>query len=229
MYAVAIDGPSGAGKSSISRAVAQKIGFIYVDTGALYRTVGLFLLKNGISPQDSEAVEAQLPKIQVEMRYAGEEQRMFLCGEDVSDAIRTDAVSYAASTASKIPAVRAFLLDLQLQMAEKYNVIMDGRDIGTVILPHAQVKIFLTASAEERADRRCKQLRESGAEVEYDTILKNIIERDAQDMNRETAPLRAADDAVTLNTTGFEKEKSIAVITEIIQEKLRAYGFAFSD
>lgn len=221
MFAVAIDGPSGAGKSSVSKAVAQRLGFIYVDTGALYRTVGLYLIRQGISPEDVEAVTAALPDISVEMKHEKSGQRMLLCGEDVTEQIRTGAVSTAASVSSAIPAVRQFLFGLQTDMAEKYNVVMDGRDIGTVVLPHAQVKIFLTASAEERARRRVEQLRYQGIAEDYDTVLREIKERDERDSSRELAPLKPCEGAILVDSTGNKKMKqTVDIICDLIKERL---------
>ncbi|WP_322180409.1 (d)CMP kinase [Neglectibacter caecimuris] len=201
MFAVALDGPSGAGKSSIAKAAAKELGFVYVDTGALYRTIGLYLLEHGLDPKDPAQVEPALPEIQVELRHDPEGQKMFLCGREVTGLIRTPEVSMAASRCSAHPAVRAFLLELQRELARKNNVLMDGRDIGTVVLPEARLKVFLTATPEERARRRVKQLQESGHEAEYGEILKDIQQRDYQDTHRETAPLKQAEDAVFLDTT----------------------------
>ncbi len=201
MFAVALDGPSGAGKSSIAKAAAKELGFVYVDTGALYRTIGLYLLEHGLDPKDPAQVEPALPEIQVELRHGPEGQKMFLCGREVTGLIRTPEVSMAASRCSAHPAVRAFLLELQRELARKNNVLMDGRDIGTVVLPEARLKVFLTATPEERARRRVKQLQESGHEAEYGEILKDIQQRDYQDTHRETAPLKQAEDAVFLDTT----------------------------
>lgn len=221
MFAVAIDGPSGAGKSSVSKAVAQRLGFIYVDTGALYRTVGFYLIQSGIAPEDAQAVTAALPGITVEIKYEQGGQRMLLCGEDVTEKIRTGDVSKAASVASVIPAVRQFLFKLQTDMAENHNVVMDGRDIGTVVLPHAQVKIFLTASAEERARRRVEQLRRQGTPEEYDIVLREIKERDERDSSREVAPLKPCKDAVLVDSTLNEKmTQTVDTICDVIKEKL---------
>lgn len=221
MFAVAIDGPSGAGKSSVSKAVAARLGFIYVDTGALYRTVGLYLIRNGISPENADAVAAALPDISVEMKHDKSGQRMLLCGEDVTDKIRSGDVSTAASKASAIPAVRRFLFQLQTDMAEKYNVVMDGRDIGTVVLPHAQVKIFLTASPEERARRRVAQLRRQGIPEDYDAVLREIKERDERDSSREVAPLKPCEGAILVDSTNNKKmEQTVNTICELIQKKL---------
>lgn len=219
MFSVAIDGPAGAGKSSVAKAAAKELGFIYVDTGALYRTIGLYLLEHGIDPRDAEKVEAALSEIQVEPRVAPEGQQMFLCGENVTDRIRTPEVSMAASNCSAIPAVRAFLLELQRELAQKSNVLMDGRDIGTVVLPNAQLKVFLTASPEERARRRVKQLRESGHEAEYEEILKDIQQRDYQDTHREAAPLKQAEDAVLLDTSDISFAEAVVKLTALVRER----------
>lgn len=219
MFAVAIDGPSGVGKSTVSRAAAEKLGFIYVDTGALYRTLALFLIEHEVDIGDEAAVKAVLPAIKIEMRYTEAGQRMLLCGKDVTDKIRTEVVSRAASVTSAIPAVRAFLLHLQTEMAQRYNIIMDGRDIGTVVLPHAQVKIFLTAKAEERARRRCEQLKAAGTDADYAAVLKDIQERDYRDTHRETAPLKPAPDAVIVDSTENEMADTVDTIVDIIRKR----------
>lgn len=219
-FAIAIDGPAGAGKSSVAKAAAKALGFIYVDTGALYRTVGLYMLQHGIAPNDLSAVENALKDITVDMKHEEDGQHMFLCGEDVTDRIRTPEVSMAASNFSKIPAVRSFLLSTQINMAERYDVLMDGRDIGTVVLPNAQVKIFLTASAEERARRRCLELEQKGQPEPYEEILEDIKKRDAQDMNRETAPLKPAEDSVLLDTSDLDFEGSVNRLLEIVRERM---------
>ncbi len=219
-FAVAIDGPAGAGKSSVAKAAAKALGFIYVDTGALYRTVGLYMLQHSIDPADLTAVENALKNITVDMKHEEDGQHMFLCGEDVTDRIRTPEVSMAASNFSKIPAVRAFLLSTQINMAERYDVLMDGRDIGTVVLPNAQVKIFLTASAEERARRRCLELEQKGQPEPYEAILADIKKRDDQDMNRETAPLKPAEDSVLLDTSDLDFEGSVNKLLEIVRERM---------
>ncbi len=217
---IAIDGPSGAGKSTLARMTAKKLGYIYVDTGALYRTVGLFVLRRGVGTKDREGVAALLPEIRIEMAYDGAGvQRMLLNGEDVTDLIRTPEVSMAASDVSAIPAVRAFLLDTQRDMAKKHSVIMDGRDIGTVVLPQAQVKIFLTASAAERARRRWRELREKGIDTDYESVLRDIELRDRNDSSRDIAPLRPAPDAVMCDTTEHDLEASFGMICDIIRER----------
>ncbi|MCI5651190.1 MAG: (d)CMP kinase [Ruminococcus bromii] len=220
MFSIAIDGPAGAGKSSVAKEAAKALGFVYVDTGALYRAVALYMLRHGITPSDAEAVEAALPAVTVDLRYEPDGQHVLLCGEDVSDAIRMPEVSTAASDCSAIPAVRKFLFSLQTGMAERYDVLMDGRDIGTVVLPNAQVKIFLTASAEERARRRCRQLKEKGVEADYEKTLREIRERDEQDMNRETAPLKPAEDSVLLDTSELDFRGSVEKLLEIVRERM---------
>lgn len=220
-YSIAIDGPSGAGKSSLARAVAKKFGFIYVDTGAIYRTVGLACLRAGIERKDEARVIPFLPTLTIEMKYNDEgEQRMYLNGEDVSEAIRMPEISICASDVSSLAGVRAFLMDMQRNMAEKYSVIMDGRDIGTVVLPNADLKIFLTASAAARAERRVLQLREKGVEESFEAVLKDIQYRDEQDTNRAAAPLRQAEDAILVDTSDMNKEESIAYLCGLVRKTL---------
>ena len=218
--AIAIDGPSGAGKSSLARRCAEAFEFLYVDTGAIYRTVGLAAIRSGTDRRDSDAVGELLPKLAIELRYnENREQRMFLNGEDVSEAIRMPEVSIAASDVSALPIVRQFLMDMQRSLAEKNNVMMDGRDIGTVVLPQAELKIFLTASAEERANRRVKQLQEKGVAADYDEVLRDIRYRDEQDSSREAAPLRQAEDAVLVDTTELNVDESFALLSQLIIER----------
>lgn len=220
MFAVAIDGPAGAGKSSVAKAAAKELGFVYVDTGAIYRTIALYVLRQGVAPQDAAGVEGLLPQIEIGMEYTDQGQKMILNGEDVTGLIRTPEVSMATSTCSAIPAVRAFLLQLQRDLAEKNNVLMDGRDIGTVVLPHAQLKVFLTASPQERARRRVLQLEESGRKADYEAILRDIQQRDYQDSHRETAPLRPAEDSVLVDTSGVTFEESVRWLVELVRERL---------
>ncbi len=220
MIGIAIDGPSGAGKSTVAKALAKEFGYIYVDTGAIYRTVGLYMHNIGVSTEDKEGIEKNLSDVDFELRYENGEQKMYLCGEDVSDKIRTPIIAKYASVVSAVPAVRAFLLETQKKLARENNVIMDGRDIGTVILPDADVKIFLTASAESRADRRVKQLLEKGETVSFEEILASIKERDERDSGRDVAPLKAAEDAVTLDTSDMNLEESIAAAKKIVEDKL---------
>ena len=218
--AIAIDGPAGAGKSTISKAAAKRLGFIYIDTGALYRTVGLAATRAGVEPKEGEVLDSLLNSIKVELTFNDRgEQVVLLDGEDVSGLIRTPEASMMASAISAVPAVRAFLLDLQRDMAKTNNVIMDGRDIGTVILPNAEVKIFLTASPEARAKRRYKELIEKGEDVKYEDVLNDVITRDYNDSHREIAPLKQADDAVLADTTEVDLEGSIELIISIIKEK----------
>lgn len=216
---VAIDGPSGAGKSTVARAAAAKLGYVYVDTGAMYRAIGLAVCRRGISGDDIAGIVATLPTVELAIRYQNGEQHILLCGEDVSDAIRTPEIAKYASQVSAVPEVRAFLLETQRNMAKNGNILMDGRDIGTVILPDAPVKIFLTASAQSRAERRYKELIEKGQQVTMDGILHDINERDRQDMTRAVAPLKQADDAVLLDTSSLTLEESIAAVLRIIREK----------
>lgn len=222
MIAVAIDGPAGAGKSTISREVARRLGFIYVDTGALYRAVGLYAYEHGADTASSDMVVPLLPRIKLELEYVDGKQRVLLNGLDVSDDIRKPPMSMAASDVSAMPQVRAFLLDLQRNMAKVHNVVMDGRDIGTVILPDAQIKIFLTASVEERARRRYEELTASGEKVDYRELLAEVVRRDRNDSNREHAPLKIAPGAIVIDTTGYTLERSIDIVAGVIKERLLA-------
>ena len=216
---VAIDGPSGAGKSTVARAAAAKLGYVYVDTGAMYRSIGLAVSRKGIAGEDTEGIKAALPEIEIRLTYRDGAQRVLLNGEDVSEEIRTPEISYYASKVSAVPEVRRFLLETQRNMAKNGNILMDGRDIGTVILPDAPVKIFLTASAQSRAERRYKELLEKGQQVTMDGILHDINERDHQDMTRAVAPLKQADDAVLLDTSELTLDESIEAVLRIIREK----------
>ena len=220
MIAVAIDGPSGAGKSTIARRAAQALSFIYVDTGALYRTIGLYMSQHIEDTKDTQAVEALLPKVSVELRFIGGEQRVFLNGEDVSEKIRTPQAAMHASNVSAIPAVRAFLLDMQRALAASSNVIMDGRDIGTVVLPEAQVKIFLTASVEARAKRRLAEHEARGEKIDFDELVREIETRDYNDSHRAAAPLKQAEDAVLVDTTDLSFEESVEKIISLIRRAL---------
>ena len=217
---VAVDGPAGAGKSTISRAAAKELGFIYVDTGALYRAVGVYALRNGIGTKDSENIEKALKNIVVELKFVGDVQHVFLNGEDVSTEIRTPEASMAASDVSAIPCVRAFLFDLQRDIAKKNNCLMDGWDIGTVVLPDAKIKIFLTASAEERAKRRYKELVEKGAKDTYEEVLADLEKRDYQDSHREIAPLKPAEDSVIVDTSDYNFDEAKNIIVNIIKERI---------
>lgn len=220
MINIAIDGPAGAGKSTIAKTVSKELGYIYVDTGALYRTVGLNALRKGVNTKDAEGVIATLEGLEVSLRFVDDEQRVFLGEEDVSAAIRQNEVSMAASNVSAIPKVREFLFDLQRDIAKKNNCLMDGRDIGTVVLPDAQIKLFLTASAEARADRRYKELIEKGQTVDYDVILQEIKDRDYQDSHREIAPLKQADDAVLVDSTEMNLQETIDYMLNLIKERI---------
>ena len=220
IISIAIDGPSGAGKSTLARRCAAAFGFLYADTGAIYRTVGLAAVRAGIDRKDEQAIIALLPTLWIEMKYDEDgEQRMYLNGEDVSDAIRMPEISIAASDVSALPVVRQFLLEMQRSLARTQSVLMDGRDIGTVVLPDADLKVFLTASAEERARRRVLQLEEKGVTEDYEKVLQEIRYRDEQDMNRETAPLRQAEDAVLLDTTELSYDESFAALSQLILER----------
>lgn len=220
MISVAIDGPAGAGKSTIARAAAAQLGFIYVDTGALYRSIGLFVLQKKIDFAQKNDIIALLRQINVNLTFVDGEQRVLLCGEDVSDEIRSPEVSMAASAVSAIPEVRSFLFGLQKDMAKHNNVVMDGRDIGTVVLPDAQVKIFLTASPEVRAKRRCLELEQKGERVSYEDVLADIRQRDYNDTHREIAPLKQAEDAVLVDTSELTLEESVQTLTGLIRSRL---------
>lgn len=216
---IAIDGPAGAGKSTLARRLAADLGYLYVDTGAIYRTVALKACRAGVDPSAEEQVVPLLDVLDIRMDYDNQGvQRMYLDGEDVSAAIREHQISGLASKVSAIPAVRAFLLDFQRKQAREHNVIMDGRDIGTVVLPDADVKIFLTAAPEARAQRRTLELIEKGQQADYDTILADIIARDEQDRNRPIAPLKQAEDAVLVDTTHLNLEESLQALKAAAEE-----------
>ena len=221
MISIAIDGPAGAGKSSIAKLAAKELSFIYVDTGALYRAIGWYALSCGKDPADAGQVVPLLKEISVELKFVEGAQHVFLNGRDVSTEIRLPEVSMAASRVSAIPEVRDFLFSLQRELAEKNNVLMDGRDIGTVVLPNAQIKIFLTASAENRADRRMKQLAEAGNHVDYNTLLAEIKERDYNDSHRAIAPLKQAEDAKLVDTTGLTLEESVKLVLDYIADRMK--------
>ena len=218
MINVAVDGPAGAGKSTVSRRAAKILGLVYVDTGALYRAIGLYAIEKGIDTKDEKAVTSVLKEITVDLDNSGGEQRVLLCGEDVTGNIRTGAVSMAASDVSSYPEVRAFLLETQKKIAREKSVIMDGRDIGTVVLPEADVKVFLTADADVRAKRRFLELTERKEKVDYNTILAEINERDHNDKNRAVAPLKQADDAILLDTSEMSFDESIHALVNIIRK-----------
>lgn len=221
MYKIAIDGPGGAGKSTVAKAVAAALHITYVDTGALYRTIGLYVKNHETDPRDAAAVTALLPQIHIELTHHDGVQCILLDGKDVGDSIRTQEIAMYASAVSAIPAVREFLLATQRDIAKKQSVIMDGRDIGTVVLPDADLKIYLTASAEERARRRCLELSERGTPEPYEAVLREINERDEQDMHRAIAPLREAADAVRLDTSALNFDESEQALLKLIQEKLK--------
>lgn len=220
MVSVAIDGPAGAGKSTLARRLAAELGYIYVDTGAMFRTIGLYALRAGKDPKDNEAVNALLPEISLKFAFIEGEQHIYLNGEDVSTAIRTEEVGMAASAVGANPEVRAFLLGMQRDMAKTQDVLMDGRDIGTVVLPDATVKIFLTASPEARATRRWKEYQQKGVEASYEEVLADVRQRDYQDTHRAAAPLRQADDAQLLDTSEMNFEQSLEAMKKMIVEKV---------
>ena len=220
MIQIAIDGPSGAGKSTVAKAVARELGIIYVDTGALYRTIGYFVRSRDVDPKDPDGVAALLPEISVELKYENGRQIVCLNGEDLGDRIRTPEMSMYASAVSAIPAVRAFLLETQRKIARENSVIMDGRDIGTVILPNADCKIYLTASAECRAKRRYDELLARGQEVDFDALHAEIVQRDKQDSERKIAPLKKADDAIEVDTSSMTIEEVVAFIKGKIQQQI---------
>jgi cytidylate kinase len=218
MISIAIEGPAGAGKSTLSRKLAQTLGFIYVDTGALYRTVGLKFSNSGADTNLNCDIDAILSQTTVDIRFVDGEQRVFLDERDVSDEIRTPTASMMASAVSAKPPVRAFLLEMQRKLAKENNVVMDGRDIGTVVLPDAEVKIYLTASAEARANRRYKELIEKGTNVTYKEVYDDMVQRDYNDMNREIAPLKQADDAILADTSDCNLEESLELLLKIVKE-----------
>ena len=220
MVSVAIDGPSGAGKSSMAKRLAAELGYTYVDTGAMYRSVGLYALRAGKDPADNAAVEALLPQIHLDILLKDGTQHVLLNGEDVSSAIRAEEVGMAASAVGANPAVRAFLLDTQRNLAKSRDVLMDGRDIGTVVLPDATVKIFLTASPEARAQRRFAELQAKGEQADFETVLADIRRRDDQDTHRATAPLRRADDAVLVDTSELDIAQSFALLKQTILDHI---------
>lgn len=216
---IAIDGPAGAGKSTLARQLAGELGYLYVDTGAIYRTVAVKTCRAGVDAADAEKVVPLLDNMDIRMEYDAQGvQRMYLDGEDVSEAIREHHISGLASKVSAIPAVRAFLLDFQRKQAREHNVIMDGRDIGTVVLPNADVKLFLTASPEARAQRRTLELQQKGQQADFEGILRDIMERDEQDRNRPIAPLKQADDAILVDTTHLDLKGSLEALKTAVKE-----------
>ena len=221
MISVAIDGPAGAGKSTLARALARELGYLYVDTGAIYRTVALRAREAGADPSDPEQVAPLLEDLDLRMDYGGDGvQRMYLSGRDVTEAIRENEISALASQVAALPAVREFLLDFQRKQAREHNVVMDGRDIGTVVLPQAGVKIFLTAAPEARARRRTAELLQRGQDADFDEILREIRQRDEQDENRPVAPLRQAEDAALLDTTNLDLKGSLEALLTLVRERL---------
>ncbi len=221
MISIAIDGPAGAGKSTIAKALAQKLGYIYVDTGALYRTVGLYFSSKGFNTDLNCNIDEILNEITVDIKFIDNVQRVFLNGKDVSDDIRSPQASLMASAVSAKPSVRAFLLDMQRKLAQENNVIMDGRDIGTVVLPNAQVKIFLMASPEIRAKRRYDELILKDSTTKYEDVLADMIKRDYNDSHREIAPLKPAEDSVTVDTTELNLQESVEALYRIVEEKIQ--------
>jgi len=221
IYSIALDGPGGAGKSSIAKQVAKQKGIVYVDTGAMYRAIALYMLKNEIDIHNQDAVVKRLDGVQINLEYRDGTQCVILNGEDVSTAIRENPVSMAASVTSAYKQVRAFLMDTQRNVAKTTSVIMDGRDIGTVVLPDAQVKIFLSADARVRAARRHKELLEKGQDVDFDTVLADIQQRDWQDINRTEAPLKQAEDAVLLDTSDLDFDQAVQAVLDLIDKKVR--------
>ncbi len=217
MIRIAIDGPSGAGKSTVAKALAKKLGIVYVDTGALYRTVGYAAIERGVGTKDAEGLAVMLPDIHIDVRYEDGVQCVYLNGENLGDRIRRPEISMAASDVSSVPVVRAFLLDTQRDIARRNSVVMDGRDIGTVILPDADVKIFMVASAEARALRRTKELEEKGMPSSYEDVLREMKERDAQDSGRAIAPAIPAPDAVHLDNSGMSVEESVQAVVDLIE------------
>lgn len=220
MYSVAIDGPSGSGKSTLAKTLSKKLGWLYIDTGAMYRTVGLYAKRNQIEPNDEKSLQKHFSKIDIKLEWIDGSQHVFLNGEDVSDKIRTPEMSMYASAVSALPAVRALLLEKQRDFARNNNVIMDGRDIGTVVLPDAQVKIFLKAGNEERARRRYEELIAKGQDVKFEDVLDDMLKRDKNDSTRAAAPCVPAHDAVLLDNSGFEPETTERKAMEIINAKL---------
>ena len=219
MIRIAIDGPSGSGKSTLAKAVARELGIVYVDTGALYHTVGYYVYSVGADPNDSKLVESLLPGVNIELKYVDGAQRVILNGEDLGDKIRMPEMSMYASAVSSIPAVRAFLLDMQKKMARENSVVMDGRDIGTVIIPDADVKVFLTASNETRAKRRTLELLSKGVDVCYEDVLADMIQRDKKDKNRDIAPAIPAADAVIFDNSVMTVEESLKEIVRLVNER----------
>ncbi|MDD6187783.1 MAG: (d)CMP kinase [Oscillospiraceae bacterium] len=221
IYSVALDGPGGAGKSSIAKEIAKKRNIVYVDTGAMYRAIALYMLKNGVNIEDKHTVVDNLANIDIKLGYTDGVQKIYLNGEDVSADIRKNEVSMAASKVSALREVRAFLLDAQRDMAKTQSVVMDGRDIGTIVLPNARVKIYITADSRVRAERRYKELVEKGTDISFETVLKDIEDRDYRDIHRDVAPLRQARDAVLLDTSRLDFDRAVQAVEKIIDEKVK--------
>ena len=217
---IAIDGPAGAGKTITAKAIAKELGFVYVDTGALYRGIGLYVIRKGVKPSSIEEVVPLLAEIKIEMRHIDGEQHIFLNGEDITGLIRTESVSFAASDVSAIPAVRDFLFDMQRDIADKNNVVMDGRDIGTAVLPDAELKLFLTAKPEVRAQRRVRQLAEKGIEANYDDVLADVIQRDYNDSHRDFRPLKLAEDGILIDNTELPLKETVEKIISLAKERM---------
>ena len=221
-YSIALDGPAGAGKSTVAKSIAEKLSWVYVDTGAMYRALALYFIEKQLAPEDEAGISEAAAGAEVSISYPDGTQHVLLNGKDVTGKLREETVSAMASKSSQYAAVRARLLSLQRELARKADVIMDGRDIGTVVLPRADVKIFLTASPEDRARRRYEELRQRGQETDYDTVLRDVIQRDEHDTRRAAAPLRQAEDALLVDTTGNSLEKSLGVLLDTIKERLHA-------
>lgn len=219
MIRIAIDGPSGSGKSTLAKAIAKELGIVYVDTGALYRTIGYYVFTKGGKPDDASCVEALLPEINIDIKYEDGTQFVYLNGENLGDKIRQPHISMYASAVSAIPAVRAFLLEMQKDLARRNSVVMDGRDIGTVIIPDADLKIFLQASNECRARRRTAELSEKGVSTSYEEVLADMVERDKNDRSRDIAPAVPADDAIIMDNSDMTVEQSLAEVVKLINEK----------
>lgn len=220
MVSIAIDGPAGAGKSTVSKILSESLGFVYFDTGALYRALGYYFVENKLDYLNLDILQNNFKNINISFEFVGGEQRMFLCGEDITQSIRNDKISMAASQISAIPEARKFLLDTQRDMAEKNDIVMDGRDIGTVVLPNADVKIFLTADVEVRAMRRFKQLQKNSPDIKYTDVLEMVKKRDKNDTQREISPLVPAEDALIFDTTDFDLKKTIDELTKIVRKRI---------
>ncbi len=222
MTKIAMDGPAGAGKSTVAKAVAQRLGFNYLDTGAMYRAAAYAMMERGVDVRDAQAVQERLPEIQMQIKYENGAQSVWINGQDVTAFLRTPQISRGASDIAVIPAVRLMLVELQREVARQYDIVMDGRDIGTYVLPDAEVKLFITASSRERARRRCLELRQSGQQAEQDEIEREIIARDETDSTREFAPLRQAEDAILVDTTQMDAQQVIEYVCQLIHKECGA-------